>query len=76
MTTTTKPSLLRRLWRNLMTPVGRRVPVRNGRGAPHGMALLTVMIALALMSAVVTDLENLPKFEAVLPELDEGGAVG
>jgi len=56
MTTTTKPSLLRRLWRTLMTPVGRRVPVRNGRGAPHGIALLTVMIALALMSAVVTDL--------------------
>lgn len=56
MTTTKKPSLPRRLWRTLMTPVGRRVPVRNGRGAPHGIALLTVMIALALMSAVVTDL--------------------
>lgn len=53
---TTKPSLPRRAWRLLMTPVGRRVPLRNGRGAPHGIALLTVMIALALMSAVVTDL--------------------
>jgi general secretion pathway protein K len=39
-----------------MTPVGRRIPIRRGRGAPHGVALLTVMVALALMSAVVTDL--------------------
>lgn len=55
-TTTTPPSMFRRAWRALLTPVGRRVPVRNGRGAPHGIALLTVMVALALMSAVVTDL--------------------
>jgi hypothetical protein len=48
--------LVRRAWRALLTPVGRRVPVRNGRGAPHGVALLTVMVGLALMSAVVTDL--------------------
>ena len=46
----------RRVWRALLTPVGKRVPVRRGRGAPHGVALLTVMVALALMSAVVTDL--------------------
>ncbi|MBM4282455.1 MAG: hypothetical protein FJ137_17445 [Deltaproteobacteria bacterium] len=46
----------RRAWRLLMTPVGRRIPLRRGRGAPHGVALLTVMVALALMSAVVTDL--------------------
>ncbi len=39
-----------------MQPVGKCVPIRRGRGAPHGVALLTVMIALALMSAVVTDL--------------------
>ena len=49
-------SFLRRAWRGLLTPVGRRIPMRNGRGAPHGVALLTVMVALALMSAVVTDL--------------------
>jgi general secretion pathway protein K len=55
-TTTSSPSLARRAWRALTTPVGRRVPIRNGKGAPHGVALLTVMIALALMSAVVTDL--------------------
>ncbi len=47
---------IKALWRALTKPVGRRVPVRNGKGAPHGVALLTVMIALALMSAVVTDL--------------------
>jgi hypothetical protein len=50
------PSWPRRLWRALLTPVGRRVPVRRGRGAPHGIAMLTVMVALALLSAVVTDL--------------------
>ena len=49
-------SLARRVWHVLTAPVGRRVPIRNGRGAPHGVALLTVMVALALMSAVVTDL--------------------
>jgi hypothetical protein len=48
--------LFRRARRFLMTPVGRRIPMRRGRGAPHGVALLTVMVALALMSAVVTDL--------------------
>lgn len=51
---------LRRVWRVLMTPVGQRVPVRlpgrTQRGAPHGVALLMVMLALALMSSVVTDL--------------------
>jgi hypothetical protein len=61
MTTTTPTpsapaSLPRRAWRMLMTPVGTRVPMRRGRGAPHGVALLTVMVALALMSSVVTDL--------------------
>ncbi len=45
-----------RLCKALMTPVGRRIPVRNGKGAPHGVALLMVMLGLALMSAVVTDL--------------------
>ena len=45
-----------RTWKLLMTPVGRRVPIRNGKGAPHGVALLMVMLALALLSAVVTDL--------------------
>lgn len=54
--TTTSTSLGRRIWRFLMTPVGRRVPVRRGKGAPHGIALLVVMLSLALMSAVVTDL--------------------
>lgn len=53
--------LVRGLWRVLMTPVGQRVPVgRRGkdgkrRGAPHGVALFMVLIALALMSAIVTD---------------------
>lgn len=41
-------------WRVLMTPVGRRVPVGK-KGAPHGIALFMVLVALALMSAVVTD---------------------
>lgn len=41
-------------WRVLMTPVGRRVPVGKN-GAPHGVALFMVLVALALMSAVVTD---------------------
>lgn len=49
-------SFLMKAWRVLMTPVGKRVPVRNGRGAPHGIALLIVILSLALMSAVVTDL--------------------
>lgn len=49
-------SSVKRAWKFLTHPVGRRVPIRNGRGAPHGVALLTVMVALALMSAVVTDL--------------------
>jgi general secretion pathway protein K len=48
--------LVKRAWGFLLKPVGKRVPVRNGKGAPHGVALLTVMVALALMSAVVTDL--------------------
>ncbi len=52
----------RRVWAVLMTPVGERVSYRlpfskqKRRGAPHGVALLTVLIGLALMSAVVTDL--------------------
>lgn len=47
--------------RVLLTPVGKRLPVgrrlANGEraGAPHGIALFTVLIGLALMSAVVTD---------------------
>lgn len=52
---TTTPSFLRRAWRFLATPVGRRVPVGKN-GAPHGVALMTVLLALALLSAVVTDL--------------------
>ena len=55
-TTAAKAGLLRRGWRLLMTPVGSKVPIRRGRGAPHGVALLTVMVALALMGSVVTDL--------------------
>jgi general secretion pathway protein K len=51
---------MRTLWKFLLTPVGERVPVRipgrKGRGAPHGVALLMVLLALALMSAIVTDL--------------------
>jgi Type II secretion system (T2SS), protein K len=47
-------SIFGRAWHTLTVPVGRRV--RNGKGAPHGVALLTVMIALALMSAIVSDL--------------------
>ncbi|MFZ9886007.1 MAG: hypothetical protein ACO3JL_00790 [Myxococcota bacterium] len=54
MTSNSSPSLLRRAWRVLMTPVGRRLPVGK-RGAPHGIALFMVLIALALMSSVVTD---------------------
>ena len=49
-------SLWLRAWRLVSAPVGTRFPVRNGKGAPHGVALLTVLVALALMSAVVTDL--------------------
>lgn len=46
--------LWRRAWRVLLTPVGQRVPVGR-RGAPHGIALFMVLVALALMSAIVTD---------------------
>lgn len=45
-----------RLLKLLLTPVGRRIPIRRGKGAPHGVALLVVLVALSLMSAVVTDL--------------------
>ncbi len=45
-----------RVWRVLMTPVGKRIPVRKGKGAPNGVALLIVLMALALMSAIITDL--------------------
>lgn len=55
MTTTPHLSWSRRAWRFLATPVGRRVPVGKN-GAPHGVALMTVLLALALLSAVVTDL--------------------
>jgi hypothetical protein len=54
-------SLLSRIWFVLTYPVGRRVPVgrrsANGKraGAPHGVALFLVLVALALMSAIVTD---------------------
>jgi hypothetical protein len=48
--------MLRRLWRFLLTPVGRRIPVRKGKGAPHGVALFVVLLSLSLMSAVVVDL--------------------
>ncbi len=54
MTTLTERIRGSRGWRILMTPVGRRVPVGK-TGAPHGIALFMVLIALALMSAVVTD---------------------
>jgi general secretion pathway protein K len=54
--TTKKATPAARLWKVLTEPVGRRIPIRKGRGAPHGVALLMVMVALALMSAVVTDL--------------------
>ncbi len=55
-TTTATASAPLRAWRFLLTPIGKRVPIRRGRGAPHGVALLVVMVALALMSAIVTDL--------------------
>lgn len=55
MNRTDKLPLRVRAWRLLMTPVGRRVPVRKGKGAPHGIALFMVLISLALMSAVVSD---------------------
>lgn len=45
----------RSLLKLLLTPVGRRIPVGKN-GAPHGIALLTVMLGLSLMSVVVTDL--------------------
>jgi hypothetical protein len=44
----------KRLWRALMTPVGKRVPVGKN-GAPHGIALFLVIVSLGLMSAVVVD---------------------
>lgn len=39
----------------LLTPVGRRVPVGKN-GAPHGVAIIIVLVAVAFMSAIVTDL--------------------
>jgi hypothetical protein len=57
--TATRAPTKSRLWRLLMTPVGTRVPVRlrkdGKKGAPHGIALFMVLIALAFMSAIVTD---------------------
>ncbi|MCP4502044.1 MAG: general secretion pathway protein GspK [Deltaproteobacteria bacterium] len=62
MTTTTPEkamqetlNLRQRLWRALMTPVGNRVPVGKN-GAPHGVALLVVLVGLSLTAVVVTDL--------------------
>ena len=52
---TSPAPLLQRLRRLLLKPVGRRVPLGKN-GAPHGVALLTVMVGLALMSIVVSDL--------------------
>jgi type II secretory pathway component PulK len=49
-------NILRITWRILMTPVGKRIPVRKGKGAPHGVALFIVLLSLSLMSAVVVDL--------------------
>jgi hypothetical protein len=46
---------MKKLRRLLLTPVGRRIPVGKN-GAPHGVALMTVLLALALLSAVVTDM--------------------
>ena len=59
--------LATRLMRVLLTPVGERVPFPRRatrrasgsgarRGAPNGVALFVVLISLALMSAIVTDL--------------------
>jgi Type II secretion system (T2SS), protein K len=46
----------RRLWRLLMTPVGKRVRVGRHQ-APHGsVAILSVLVGLMLMSSVVTDM--------------------
>jgi|GEM_PF-825085 len=58
--TTTNPtpeptSWLQRVKRVLLTPVGKRVPVGKN-GAPHGMALLVVLVGLSLSAVVVTDL--------------------
>ena len=55
MNDTGELSRWRRFKRAMLTPVGRRFPVSEN-GAPHGVALLTVMLALALMSAIVTDI--------------------
>lgn len=52
-------SLPKRIWRRLMAPVGPTVVkegVKTTKSAPHGVALLIVLVGLALMSAVVTDL--------------------
>ena len=61
MTTTTIRSRVAetRLWKLLMTPVAPGVSARRrraGKRQPHGIALFTVLIGLALMSSVVTDL--------------------
>jgi hypothetical protein len=54
-TTPCAPHVGARVWRVLMTPIGKRVKI-VGREPPHGIALFSVLIALALMSSVVTDL--------------------
>ena len=61
----------KRLWAWLMTPVGKRVPVGKN-GAPHGIALFTVLIGLAMMSAVVTDLgaNEMVRYKLAAHDLD------
>ena len=51
-----KKLLATRLMKFLLTPVGRRIPVRKAKGAPHGVALLVVLVSLSLMSAIITEM--------------------
>lgn len=69
---TSKPlSRFARARQLLLTPVGRRIPVGKN-GAPHGVALLTVMLGLALMSLIVTDLgyNEMVRYKLAIHERD------
>ena len=52
----TNDNALKRTTRFLLAPVGVRFSRKGKKSAPHGVALLMVLISLALMSTVVVDL--------------------
>ena len=58
------------LWKRLTKPVGKRGSWSNNM--PHGVALLTVMVGLAIMSAVVTDLgyNEMVRYKLAIHERD------